>query len=699
MRIWQHFILAPSLALMVIAAPVAGAASSGRAHTPDLCADDIFTGVFKDNGAAITTIDPADGSSTLTGVLAGISGVTALARDGDLLYLATGDADDSLYVTDLGTGMTAKVGPFGGGATNIQAMDLATEASALYGFEPGVLYGVSIDGSGPCFPNCFFRIDPKTGAATEIAALALEQGRGASFHPETGELWILDSNTKRLHTVDAFGHLHFKAQMPEANQGQETGLSTAYNLAHGIDGTLYAVDAPFGVLVKLDPVAGTAVWVGKYGSVRDHGGSFQLHGLDSPCRGGGAPCPPVAERPTRNGTEAPEGILVARGETRVTVTTLRGESSASNNKIELPGGATYFVQDEAEGTRFPLGSFAADEELILMLSNALGQVFLSGPADNNPDHFVHWNVTRVAPGIFVIGWEDIFGGGDRDYDDAYLQICGDLQIRRPPNPPGQGRCTQKPLGMAGSFSVFTRGDFTASSSDVEGAVAVGGDATLTSYSIGTGLPPGFGGDSLIVGGNLTFTWGQVAQGNAVWGGTGSLTGVGFAPGRSGRQGTPFNFAAEAAHLSNASRFWAALEETAPADVKVFGGSALITMSGTDPELNVFTIDASVVNQAVFWEIEAPAGSTVLVNVLGTTVDLSGFDFLLSGGVSSDLVLFNFPDATTVDIRQIAIDGAVLALEADINVNNSQVNGRIIGASFLGNGQPHEVSFNGCLPLP
>src|SRR4249919_3733795 len=76
------------------------------------------------------------------------------------------------------------------------------------------------------------------------------------------------------------------------------------------------------------------------------------------------------------------------------------------------------------------------------------------------------------------------------------------------------------LGVANDFSAFVLHDFNASYSDVEGRVAVGGNAKITGYAIGNHLANSNGTrDDLIVGGNLEFTNGQVFFGNTVYGGT------------------------------------------------------------------------------------------------------------------------------------------------------------------------------------
>jgi len=235
--------------------------------------------------SALGTASPwlANGSP----IEAAIPGVTASALgETGFLYLATGDGDDALWRVDLLTGTVHRVGPFnspdpGIRATNIQAMELAPSAAAVHGFSPGALYGISMDGLGTCNPSCFFRIDKYTATITPIAGLSLNQGRGLSFDPVTGELWVFDSGGKNLYTLSPSGQLTWRAQVQSSNQQLHTGVDTMFSLAHSCDGRLFGVDIAYGVLVEIDPATGQAWWVGDYGSVAS-GGSFNVQGLDGP---------------------------------------------------------------------------------------------------------------------------------------------------------------------------------------------------------------------------------------------------------------------------------------------------------------------------------------------------------------------------------------------------------------------------------
>lgn len=55
-----------------------------------------------------------------------------------------------------------------------------------------------------------------------------------------------------------------------------------------------------------------------------------------------------------------------------------------------------------------------------------GDTFKMGPADRNPDGRLHARVTTVAERVFDVGFEDLFGGGDNDFDDMNFRFSGAL---------------------------------------------------------------------------------------------------------------------------------------------------------------------------------------------------------------------------------------------------------------------------------
>jgi hypothetical protein len=90
------------------------------------------------------------------------------------------------------------------------------------------------------------------------------------------------------------------------------------------------------------------------------------------------------------------------------------------------------------GKHVTLGPFPAGRELVfgITLLNG-GSTFFTGPASRNPDGIAHAIVTETSPGTFLVGFEDMFDGGDRDYDDNIYQFTGNLEPNRPPPADGQ----------------------------------------------------------------------------------------------------------------------------------------------------------------------------------------------------------------------------------------------------------------------
>ena len=97
------------------------------------------------------------------------------------------------------------------------------------------------------------------------------------------------------------------------------------------------------------------------------------------------------------------------------------------NLIDPPGfaGNPFFHNHlTAVGTSLSLGSYAAGTILRFRMDNLTsGFSYFTGPATGNPDGLLHvahagWGADATIPvnGILV-GFEDLFGGGDLDYDD------------------------------------------------------------------------------------------------------------------------------------------------------------------------------------------------------------------------------------------------------------------------------------------
>ena len=284
------------------------------------------------------------------------------------------------------------------------------------------------------------------------------------------------------------------------------------------------------------------------------------------------------------------------------------------------------------------------------------------------------------------------------------------------------------LGLAAEYNALVFGNFTVpNGTDTEGRLAIAGNATfLGNYALGAPLPDSnpTGAqlpldptrDTLIVGGDLTNAGGisWTVNGNAVYQGT--YTGVPlFNQSGATRQQSPIllsetngnavtsggrSFADLRAELEALSAAWAATADGGVATES--RGQFTLTLVGTDPVLNVFNLTAEEWGGTdVVRTITAPAGSTVLVNVSGESITVSGGDLALSG-VDREYVLVNFFEATTFTSTLSDIRGSVLAPFASATFDGGNVEGNAIFGGNVIQGAAaefHNFRFRGDIPVP
>lgn len=246
------------------------------------------------------------------------------------------------------------------------------------------------------------------------------------------------------------------------------------------------------------------------------------------------------------------------------------------------------------------------------------------------------------------------------------------------------------LGAASNYNYFVFGNVTLSNTDVEGRAAIGGNASFTNYGVGDKLPSSSA-YSLVVDGNLSFTNGQVFQGNAIVGGSTSLSGFNMLNGTLS-QGDLLDFAAAKNSLGALSDSLAG--NGANSSYALNYGNLIFT--GTNAELNTFTINANDFTAANSIAINAIAGSTVVINVSGSSIN---FDYLGINitGTDKSRVLYNFYEADVLNIAGISVLGSILAPDAAVNFSNGNVEGTLVSNSLTGSGEFHHSPFQGKLP--
>lgn len=281
-----------------------------------------------------------------------------------------------------------------------------------------------------------------------------------------------------------------------------------------------------------------------------------------------------------------------------------------------------------------------------------------------------------------------------------------------------------PLGTAGYYNEFILGDIFQEGTDSQGKVAAAGNVTYYNMSVASEIQvkdPRH--PELVIGGNLNWTNGSVGyfadinsgspeykKGDIVVGGTASITqnnggsSVAFGSLTTGAA-LPFNFAAEQSYLQGMSAFWGQLAPTAAPTYEPDGlGRFLITLSGSNPDLNIFDLDAALISNASKFSIDVPFGSTLLVNVFGNAATLQNFGFFydeIPGDINPNFpdqfILYNFFEATALSIAGIEVHGSILAPWADTLFSNGHIEGNLIAKSLFGTGEAHNELFNGKLP--
>jgi choice-of-anchor A domain-containing protein len=249
--------------------------------------------------------------------------------------------------------------------------------------------------------------------------------------------------------------------------------------------------------------------------------------------------------------------------------------------------------------------------------------------------------------------------------------------------PDPDPCVTHTLGEAGEWNVFVFEDYVGGV-DVQGAAAAGGLLDMENFSVGASVA-----GTVLVADELSLIRGTV-WGNALYDSTASIHSSVTITGGSLINGSPVDWAAEQTALEDLSLALAMLAPTGTTTVRSWGG---IVLTGTEADLNVFTLSGADLNAAVQFDIAAPAGSTVVVNIDGATDGMSNFATTLTG-TDQHHVLYNFYQATTVTMSSVAVRGSLLAPYADVDFSNGDFNGSIIANSLSGSAEGHWYEFRG-----
>ncbi|MBT0587691.1 choice-of-anchor A family protein [Alteromonas oceanisediminis] len=216
------------------------------------------------------------------------------------------------------------------------------------------------------------------------------------------------------------------------------------------------------------------------------------------------------------------------------------------------------------------------------------------------------------------------------------------------------------------------GDFVGKYNDSQGSLIVGGNATLTGYTVGTLNQADK--RALTVSGNLDLVGGDV-NGLAYVGGTASVSNT------NALRAAPEMGIASQAHFISLSESLS-VANNANANAK---WSQLTLQSAAFQDTLIAHISPSQFSDftSVFTAPEQ-LGSRIVLNISGNDITMGAKDWLLktTSWLQHDAsnVLFNFYEATSLTINT-SLYGSVLAPNADVFGTGGMINGQFIANSF------------------
>ena len=281
------------------------------------------------------------------------------------------------------------------------------------------------------------------------------------------------------------------------------------------------------------------------------------------------------------------------------------------------------------------------------------------------------------------------------------------------------------LGIATDYNLFALGTVSLSRTDAQGKIAGQGSILIESYTVGSSktsseyslIGAGYveiknstienGGlyahdavlGSSTVYGDVRVKWFLLQYGGGLFGGNLFAGGnnaiiedylqpklIYTDPGD-----CPINFIAASQYLNDVSQYL---------NNRVSNGTVTIeynqiTLSGTD-NMIFFSLPIENLAQAVSLTFSIPSGAKAVVNVSGMAGEIKSFGLYNNNAAN---ILFNFHQATNLNIHNIGFKGSILAPQASIEFNSGHLDGNLICKSITGDVELHNFPFDCELELP
>ena len=133
----------------------------------------------------------------------------------------------------------------------------------------------------------------------------------------------------------------------------------------------------------------------------------------------------VALIPSAHALAVVDNKIFTTAEEDVTITFISYSASHLDLLFQAEPDQVYLFDNKTTvpGTTFDLGTYTTGLELAFKLYDSnTAKSYYTGLAGDNADNVVHATITDLGGGVYSVGWEDLWGGGDRDYNDLIFTI-------------------------------------------------------------------------------------------------------------------------------------------------------------------------------------------------------------------------------------------------------------------------------------
>lgn len=147
---------------------------------------------------------------------------------------------------------------------------------------------------------------------------------------------------------------------------------------------------------------------------------------------------------------SPNGDNLYVASTGDVVLTFLSKDADYLNDLFLAGIATPILNNQSavSGAQFNLGTFQAGTQLnFSVFVHNTNNTFYNGAASLNPDNQIHAAYSSVIGNSVTIGFEDLFAGGDTDYNDLVFSL-NNVYVAAVPEPETYAMLTMG-LGLIG----------------------------------------------------------------------------------------------------------------------------------------------------------------------------------------------------------------------------------------------------------